>query len=64
MRFLKSVFVGTFALASLVVAQAPRLAFTKTPTQVIAGQPVTIQYTAQNLNQVRKVPYGNRWSVC
>lgn len=53
MRFLKTAVLGAFALASLVVAQAPRLAFTKTPTDVIAGQPVAIQYTAQNLAQVR-----------
>jgi uncharacterized protein (DUF58 family) len=45
--------MGAFALASLVVAQAPRLAFTRTPTEVTAGQPVTVQYTAQNLAQVR-----------
>ncbi|CAD0097181.1 unnamed protein product [Aureobasidium mustum] len=51
MHLFKSAVVGAFALASLVVAQAPRLAFTRTPTQVTAGQPVTIQYTAQNLNQ-------------
>jgi hypothetical protein len=55
MHFLKTVAVGAFALASIVVAQAPRLAFTKTPTEVTAGQPVTIQYTAQNLAQVRDV---------
>jgi hypothetical protein len=55
MRFLKTAAVGAFALASIVVAQAPRLAFTKTPTEVIAGQPVAIQYTAQNLAQVRDV---------
>jgi hypothetical protein len=53
MHFLKTVAVGAFALASIVVAQAPRLAFTKTPTEVTAGQPVTIQYAAQNLAQVR-----------
>ncbi|KAG9629971.1 hypothetical protein KCU64_g17244, partial [Aureobasidium melanogenum] len=50
MYLLKSALVGAFALASLVVAQAPRLAFTRTPTEVTAGQPVTIQYTAQNLS--------------
>jgi hypothetical protein len=55
MHFLKTAAVGAFALASIVVAQAPRLAFTKTPTEVIAGQPVAIQYTAQNLAQVRDV---------
>jgi hypothetical protein len=55
MHFLKTVAVGAFALASIVVAQAPRLAFTKTPTEVTAGQPVTIQYAAQNLAQVRDV---------
>ena len=55
MHLFKSAVVGAFTLASLVVAQAPRLAFTRTPTQVTAGQPVTIQYTAQNLNQVREV---------
>lgn len=55
MHLFKSAVVGAFALASLVVAQAPRLAFTRTPTEVTAGQPVTLQYTAQNLNQVREV---------
>jgi hypothetical protein len=55
MHFLKTTTIGAFALASLVVAQAPRLAFTKTPTEVTAGQPVTVQYTAQNLAQVRDV---------
>jgi hypothetical protein len=55
MHFLKTAAIGAFALASIVVAQAPRLAFTKTPTEVIAGQPVAIQYTAQNLAQVRDV---------
>lgn len=55
MRFLRTAVVGASALTSLVVAQAPRLAFTKTPTSVIAGQPVAIQYTAQNLAQVRDV---------
>jgi hypothetical protein len=55
MRFLKTAAVGAFALASLVVAQAPRLEFTRTPTDVIAGQPVAIQYTAQTLAQVRDV---------
>lgn len=59
MHLLKSAVVGAFALASVVVAQAPRLAFTRTPTEVTAGQPVTIQYIAQNLNQVRKVACGN-----
>lgn len=54
MHFLKSTLVGAIALTSLVVAQAPRLAFTRTPTEVTAGQPVTIQYTTQNLTQVRK----------
>jgi hypothetical protein len=60
MHFLKTVAVGAFALASIVVAQAPRLAFTKTPTEVTAGQPVTIQYTAQNLAQVRDVICDDR----
>jgi hypothetical protein len=55
MHFLKTAAIGAFALASIVVAQAPRLAFTKTPTEVIAGQPVAIQYTTQNLAQVRDV---------
>jgi hypothetical protein len=47
MHFLKTAAVGAFALASIVVAQAPRLAFTKTPTEVTAGQPITIQYAAR-----------------
>ncbi|KAI4760001.1 hypothetical protein E4T51_06970 [Aureobasidium sp. EXF-12344] len=50
MYLFKSALVGALALASLVVAQAPRLAFTRTPTGLTAGQPVTIQYTAQNLS--------------
>jgi hypothetical protein len=37
MHFLKTAAVSAFALASIVVAQAPRLAFTKTPTEVTAG---------------------------
>ncbi|KAI4855188.1 hypothetical protein E4T45_03382 [Aureobasidium sp. EXF-8846] len=41
MHFLKTTVMGAFALTSLVVAQAPRLAFTRTPTEVTAGQPVT-----------------------
>lgn len=51
---------SAFALASLVVAQAPRLAFTRTPTEVVAGQPVAIQYTAQNLAQVRRLICDDR----
>ncbi|KAI4746058.1 hypothetical protein E4T50_03626 [Aureobasidium sp. EXF-12298] len=46
MHFLKVVAFAAFALADL---QAPRLAFTRTPTEVIAGKPVGIQYIAQNL---------------
>ncbi|THZ03862.1 hypothetical protein D6C93_02782 [Aureobasidium pullulans] len=49
MHFLKTAAFGAFALASLVVAQAPRLSFTSVPTEVTAGQPVTIQYTSQIL---------------
>lgn len=59
MHFLKTTAIGAFALASLVVAQAPRLAFAKTPTEVTAGQPVIVQYTAQNLAQVKDVIYGD-----
>ncbi|KAI5249830.1 hypothetical protein E4T43_00471 [Aureobasidium subglaciale] len=51
MHFFKSAAVGAVALASLVIAQAPRLSFTRTPTEATAGQPVTIQYTAQDLSQ-------------
>ncbi|KAG9969734.1 hypothetical protein KCU78_g23942, partial [Aureobasidium melanogenum] len=50
MYLFKSAVVGALALASLVVSQAPRLAFTRTPTEITSGQPVTIQYTAQNLS--------------
>jgi hypothetical protein len=49
MHFLKVVAFAAFALADL---QAPRLALTRTPTEVIAGQPVGIQYIAQNLAEV------------
>jgi len=52
MHFLKTAAFGAFALASLVVAQAPRLSFTSVPTEVTAGQPVTIQYTSQILTAV------------
>jgi hypothetical protein len=64
MHFLKTTAMGAFAFASLVVAQAPRLAFTKTPTEVIAGQPVTVQYTAQNLAQVRDVICDDCRAIC
>ncbi|KAI4805048.1 hypothetical protein E4T44_11293 [Aureobasidium sp. EXF-8845] len=60
MHFLKTTVMGAFALTSLVVAQAPRLAFTRTPTDVTAGQPVTVQYTAQNLAQILRA----RLSTC
>lgn len=49
MHFVKVIVFAAFALADL---QAPRLAFTRTPTEVIAGQPVGIQYIAQNLAEV------------
>jgi hypothetical protein len=52
MHFLKVIAFAAFALAEL---QAPRLAFTRTPTEVIAGQPVGIQYIAQNLAEVTDV---------
>lgn len=55
MRFLETAVIGVVALATFVNAQT-KLAFTSVPTQVVAGQPATVQYASQDLSQVYKVP--------
>lgn len=54
MRFLETAVIGVVALASFVNAQT-KLAFTSVPTQVVAGQPATVQYASQDLSQVYQV---------
>ncbi|KAJ9623516.1 hypothetical protein H2203_005778 [Taxawa tesnikishii (nom. ined.)] len=50
MHFFKTLALGASALASFAAAQSANLGFTSTPTSVKAGTPVTIKYTAENLD--------------
>lgn len=53
MRFVNSVAIGAASFAAFVAAQSSNLGFTSSPTSVRAGQAVTIQYSASNVDDVR-----------
>lgn len=50
--------IGTSVIARIATAQT-KLGFTIIPTEVTAGQPVTVEYSSDTLSEVRLL-YGCR----
>lgn len=48
----KAIAIGALVFVRAVLAQSDQLAFTSSPTNVTAGQPVVITYTAPDLSIV------------